>query len=65
LATKRECDCTGFAKWCLQGDRNWFSPGKTENKRFGRPCDILQWDMSSFFITDDKNGVLYYVWKEN
>ena len=42
-----------------------FLQGKTENKRFGRPCDILQWDMSSFFITDDKNGVIYYVWKEN
>ena len=42
-----------------------FLQGKTENKRFGRPCDILQWDKDSFFITDDKNGVIYYVWKEN
>lgn len=42
-----------------------FLQGKTENKRFGRPCDILQWDKGSFFITDDKSGVIYYVWKEN
>ena len=41
-----------------------FLQGKTENKRFGRPCDVLQWDQSSFFISDDKNGVIYYVWKE-
>jgi glucose/arabinose dehydrogenase len=39
--------------------------GKTEDKRFGRPCDVLQWDERSFFISDDKNGVIYYVWKEN
>jgi len=42
-----------------------FLQGKTEDKRFGRPCDILQWDERSFFISDDKNGVIYYVWKEN
>ena len=42
-----------------------FLQGKTENKRFGRPCDVLQWDDHSFFISDDKNGVIYYVWKEN
>lgn len=42
-----------------------FLQGKTEDKRFGRPCDVLQWDDHSFFITDDKNGVVYYVWKEN
>ena len=38
--------------------------GKTENKRYGRPCDVLQWDSRSFFISDDKNGVIYYIWKE-
>ena len=31
--------------------------------KYGRPCDILQWDSSSFFFTDDHNGILYYVWK--
>ena len=41
-----------------------FLQGKTEDKRFGRPCDVLQWDNRSFFISDDKNGVIYYVWKE-
>jgi len=42
-----------------------FLQGTTENKRFGRPCDIMQWDNNSFFISDDKNGVIYYLWKEN
>ena len=42
-----------------------FLQGKTEDKRFGRPCDVLQWNEHSFFISDDKNGVIYYVWKEN
>ena len=42
-----------------------FLQGKTENKRFGRPCDILQWNNNSFFISDDKNGVIYFIWKEN
>ncbi|MCX6316459.1 MAG: PQQ-dependent sugar dehydrogenase [Bacteroidetes bacterium] len=41
-----------------------FLQGTTEDKRFGRPCDILQWDDHSFFISDDKNGVIYFVWKE-
>lgn len=41
-----------------------FLQGKTEDKRFGRPCDVLQWSSHSFFITDDKNGVVYYVWRE-
>jgi glucose/arabinose dehydrogenase len=41
-----------------------FLQGKTEDKRFGRPCDILKWSDYSFFISDDKNGVIYYVWKE-
>jgi glucose/arabinose dehydrogenase len=42
-----------------------FLQGKTESKRVGRPCDILKWDDHSFFISDDKNGVIYYLWKEN
>jgi glucose/arabinose dehydrogenase len=41
-----------------------FLQGSTEDKRFGRPCDVMQWSSNSFFITDDKNGVVYYVWKE-
>lgn len=41
-----------------------FLQGKTEDKRYGRPCDVIQWDDHSFFITDDKNGVIYYLWKE-
>jgi glucose/arabinose dehydrogenase len=42
-----------------------FLQGKTESKRFGRPCDVFQWNNNSFFISDDKNGIIYYVWKEN
>ena len=42
-----------------------FLQGTKENKRFGRPCDIMQWDDHSFFITDDKNGIIYYLTKEN
>jgi glucose/arabinose dehydrogenase len=41
-----------------------FLKGKTEKFRFGRPCDVMQWDNHSFFISDDKNGVIYFVWKE-
>ncbi len=37
-----------------------FLQGKTENLRYGRPCDIIQWDKHSFFISDDKNGVIYF-----
>ncbi len=40
-----------------------FLTGKTEADRHGRPCDILMNNSSSFFFTDDLNGVLYYVWK--
>lgn len=40
-----------------------FLTGKTEADRHGRPCDILMTSDHSFFFTDDKNGVLYYVWK--
>jgi len=41
-----------------------FLTGRTEADRLGRPCDVLMNDQQSFFFTDDKNGVLYYVWKE-
>jgi len=41
-----------------------FLQGKTENRRFGRPCDIIKWNDYSFFVSDDKNGVIYYIWKE-
>lgn len=41
-----------------------FLQGKNENQRFGRPCDVLQWNDRSFFISDDKNGVIYLVWQE-
>ena len=40
-----------------------FLSGKTEAERHGRPCDILMVSEKAFFVTDDKNGVLYYVWK--
>jgi glucose/arabinose dehydrogenase len=42
-----------------------FQTGKTNRDRFGRPCDVLMNDTNSFFITDDKNGVLYHLWKQN
>lgn len=41
-----------------------FLQGKTENMRYGRPCDVLKWDTHSFFVSDDKNGVIYYIYKE-
>jgi glucose/arabinose dehydrogenase len=41
-----------------------FLQGNTEDKRYGRPCDVFQWDDHSFFISDDKGGVIYYVYKE-
>jgi glucose/arabinose dehydrogenase len=41
-----------------------FLKGKTEHFRFGRPCDVMQWDDHSFFISDDKNGVIYHVWRD-
>lgn len=40
-----------------------FLQGKTEAQRYGRPCDVLQNSRNSFFVTDDKNGVLYYIYK--
>jgi glucose/arabinose dehydrogenase len=42
-----------------------FLQGKTESKRFGRPCDVLQWNDRSFFFSDDKYGIIYYVSKKN
>lgn len=38
-----------------------FLQGKSEKHRFGRPCDIIQWNEKSFFISDDKHGVIYFV----
>jgi glucose/arabinose dehydrogenase len=43
---------------------NGFLTGTTEESRHGRACDVMMNDDHSFFFTDDKNGVLYYVWKE-
>ncbi|MCD2424304.1 PQQ-dependent sugar dehydrogenase [Niabella pedocola] len=40
-----------------------FLQGKTENTRYGRPCDIIQWSRRAFFISDDKNGVIYFLEK--
>lgn len=40
-----------------------FLDGKTEDRRYGRPCDIIQWNERSFFISDDKNGVIYFLEK--
>ncbi|WP_018627769.1 PQQ-dependent sugar dehydrogenase [Niabella aurantiaca] len=40
-----------------------FLQGKTEDRRYGRPCDIIQWDDRSFFISDDKNGIIYFLEK--
>ncbi len=40
-----------------------FLAGKTEKERYGRPCDILQKDKTSFYFTDDLDGVLYYFYK--
>ncbi len=37
---------------------NGFLVGK---KVFGRPCDIMKLDESSFLFTDDKFGIIYYV----
>lgn len=36
-----------------------FLQGKTEDKRFGRPADVWQWNGRNFLISDDKNGVIY------
>ncbi len=36
-----------------------FLQGKTEDKRFGRPADVMVWNNNTILITDDKNGVIY------
>ncbi|MES2108632.1 MAG: PQQ-dependent sugar dehydrogenase [Bacteroidota bacterium] len=40
-----------------------FQVGKQDKDRLGRPCDVMMNDANSFFVTDDKNGALYYIWK--
>ncbi len=37
---------------------------KEEKDRLGRPCDVMMRDKTSFFVTDDMNGILYFFWKE-
>jgi glucose/arabinose dehydrogenase len=41
-----------------------FLQGKTESQRYGRPCDVFKWDTHAFFVSDDKSGIIYYIWKE-
>lgn len=36
----------------------------SETTRYGRPAGILKESSSSFFFTDDFNGILYYVYKQ-
>ena len=45
----------------LQDFMTGFLQGKTV---FGRPCDIMKLDANSFLVTDDYNGVIYYVRKK-
>ncbi len=40
-----------------------FQTGKKNTDRHGRACDVMMNDANSFFVTDDKNGALYYIWK--
>ena len=42
----------------LQTFMDGFLVGKTVN---GRPCDIYRIDDNSFFFTDDRGGIIYYV----
>jgi glucose/arabinose dehydrogenase len=45
-----------------KGEVNDFITGFLKgDTRYGRPADILQYDGSSFFFTDDFKGVLYFV----
>jgi len=30
----------------------------------GRPCDVMKFERDSFLVTDDKTGVIYYVFKK-
>ena len=42
-----------------------FITGFLENKKInGRPCDVMKFEKDSFLITDDKAGVIYYVYKK-
>lgn len=41
-----------------------FQVGKQDKDRLGRPCDVMMNDANSFFVTDDKNGALYFVWNK-
>ncbi|GAA4346343.1 sorbosone dehydrogenase family protein [Hymenobacter saemangeumensis] len=41
-----------------------FLQGKTEAQRYGRPCDVMQWGPNAFLVSDDKSGVIYYIWKK-
>ena len=41
-----------------------FLQGNTEAQRYGRPCDVMQWTDRAFLVSDDKSGVIYYVWKK-
>ncbi|MEG2921880.1 MAG: glucose/sorbosone dehydrogenase, partial [Acinetobacter sp.] len=42
----------------LQTFMDGFLVGKTV---YGRPCDIYRIDDQSFYFSDDKGGVIYYV----
>ncbi|MEK7723862.1 MAG: glucose/sorbosone dehydrogenase, partial [Acidobacteriota bacterium] len=42
----------------LQTFMDGFLVGKTV---YGRPCDIYRIDENSFFFTDDRSGIVYYV----
>lgn len=46
----------------LQTFMDGFLVGK---KVYGRPCDIYRIDENSFFFTDDRSGIIYYVRKKN
>jgi glucose/arabinose dehydrogenase len=46
----------------LQTFMDGFLVGKTV---FGRPCDVFRIDENSFFFTDDRGGIVYYVRLKN
>ena len=58
----------GYKLVLLSTDGKWqdlitgFQDGKEKKNVKGRPCDVMMNDDRSFFITDDMNGALYYVW---
>lgn len=42
-----------------------FITGFLESKKInGRPCDVMKFGKDSFLVTDDKAGVIYYVYKK-